>query len=223
MGGSTAVVSFPAAKKFPETVIAAAYEVSSRLMDSLLHDARNPLNALAINLEVLSEKLKDDEGQIPASQEKNLKAMREQIFRLDGILKQFAEVMAPRPSQPGEVNLTELAQRVFEVLGHESRKRRVKFSSQLGEKLVARTLEPSAVSYLMLHAMYRALCRAPAGGEVSVKLERLAGTIALRVTDSGGNVPEPSDQAREALDVLAAEQDAALRCNAGDCEIVFRG
>ena len=38
------------------------YGAVPALMDSLLHDVRNPLNALAINLEVLAEKLKGETG-----------------------------------------------------------------------------------------------------------------------------------------------------------------
>src|SRR6476646_8256161 len=77
-------------------VQAAKYALVQRLIDSMLHDARNPLNALAINLDVLTEKLRGPDRLVPPNQEKNLKAMREQIFRVDGILKTFSDYLAPK-------------------------------------------------------------------------------------------------------------------------------
>ena len=52
---STAVTSVPAVQEGPDPVVGAArYVAVPTLMDSLLHDVRNPLNALSINLEVLA-------------------------------------------------------------------------------------------------------------------------------------------------------------------------
>ena len=62
----------------PELVFEAAVQAASnRLMDSLVHDARNPLNALSINLEVLTEKLKEgaERGQDRAGENANNQAV----------------------------------------------------------------------------------------------------------------------------------------------------
>ncbi|MFY0575704.1 hypothetical protein ACN28S_16275 [Cystobacter fuscus] len=51
----------PPVREVTETVVdAARYSTVPSLMDSLLHDVRNPLNAMSIHLEVLTEKLKVD-------------------------------------------------------------------------------------------------------------------------------------------------------------------
>lgn len=114
----------------PEAALRAAYLVASRLMESLLHDARNPLNAVAINLEVVAEKLKDDEGKIPESVERNLKSMREQVYRVDAILREFSDFIAPRLGTSGDLELGPLLSRALEVVGHEARKRRVKVAGR---------------------------------------------------------------------------------------------
>ena len=93
--GQTSAAEAPAPVSDVQTVVGAARNaVAQRLMDSLLHDVRNPLNALSINLDVLTEKIRRELGEIPAAQEKNLKVMREQIFRVDAVLRQFADFMA---------------------------------------------------------------------------------------------------------------------------------
>ncbi|HXN41127.1 MAG TPA: histidine kinase dimerization/phospho-acceptor domain-containing protein, partial [Myxococcaceae bacterium] len=70
------------------------WQTARALVLGLLHDARNPLNALAINLEVLTDKLRQSEA--PATGEKNVKAMREQIRRIDSMLRRFGDFLAPR-------------------------------------------------------------------------------------------------------------------------------
>jgi signal transduction histidine kinase len=112
-------------------------------MDSLLHDVRNPLNALSINLEVLSEKLKGEAGEVPASQAKNLKAMRDQIQRVDGILRQFTEFIVLRGGAAGEAGLSEVAKRSLEVLAHESRRRRLKVQTAIEPNVSVRLQDTS--------------------------------------------------------------------------------
>src|SRR4051812_7861377 len=107
----------------PDEVIAASQAATTQLVESLLHEARNPLNALAINLEVLTEKLKDDAGAVDPSLEKNLRAMREQVFRTDAILRSFAEFLVTQQGHFSEMSLPEILERAVEVLGHEARKR----------------------------------------------------------------------------------------------------
>src|SRR5437868_7018271 len=147
---STAVTSVPAMQEGSDPVVGAArYSAVPTLMDSLLHDVRNPLNALSINLEVLSEKLKGETGEVPASQAKNIKAMRDQIQRVDGILRQFAEFIVLRGGSSGEVGLSEVTKRSLEVLAHESRRRRIKLQTEIEPDLRVRLSDTSELSFFL--------------------------------------------------------------------------
>ncbi|HEY0840026.1 MAG TPA: histidine kinase dimerization/phospho-acceptor domain-containing protein, partial [Vulgatibacter sp.] len=69
----------------------------SQLTNGLAHETRNSLNALAIHLEVLADKLREPgSDQVPANLEKNLQAARAQIRRLDDTLRRFGEFAAGR-------------------------------------------------------------------------------------------------------------------------------
>lgn len=63
----------------------------AELSAGIAHEIRNPLNAMAIHLEVLSDKLRDEKGGLPAPVRPNLEAIRSQIHRLDGIIRQFSD------------------------------------------------------------------------------------------------------------------------------------
>ena len=82
------------------------WSAAVRLMDSLVHDVRNPLNALAINVEILHEKLSRAAGGVPSAQAKNLQAMQEQIRQVNTMLGDFARFLAPAPGAPAVLSLS---------------------------------------------------------------------------------------------------------------------
>lgn len=224
MGSSSAVErSVTAASGESElTVGAARSALSRRLLDSLLHDVRNPLNALSINLDVLTEKLRREQGEIPPAQEKNLKVMREQIFRVDAILRQFSEYMAPRPEQggPRPADLSEIVRECLVVLGHESRRAMIKVRQMVEPDLKVKGAATS-IRFMALQSIFRALARSGQEGEVDVTLQRDGDRAVLRVKDNAAEDLEPFPQAPLALQALAVDCGAELRVHGSELSLQF--
>ncbi|WP_246357693.1 histidine kinase dimerization/phospho-acceptor domain-containing protein [Pyxidicoccus fallax] len=200
---------------------AARYGAVTTLMDSLMHDVRNPLNALAIHLEVLSEKLKAETGQVPPSQEKNLKAMREQIQRVDGILRQFAEFVVHRPAAPGETDLSEATTRALAVLAHESRKRRVQVQVAVEAGVRVKLADPSELGFFLTQALLRAFRRADGGGSARVLVKAEGASAVLEVEDSGAASTEVSPDVVAALELRGAQLGVESRIHGAHCRLVF--
>jgi len=219
---STAVTSVPAMQEASDPVVGAArYGAVPTLMDSLLHDVRNPLNALSINLEVLSEKLKGETGEVPASQAKNIKAMRDQIQRVDGILRQFTEFIVLRGGSSGEVGLSEVAKRSLEVLAHESRRRRIKLQTEIEPDLRVRLPDTSELSFFLVQALLRAFGRTEAGMDVRVAVRSEGSQAVLEVTDPAGNAPESAPDVVAALGLRCAQLGVDFQIRAGICRFIF--
>ncbi len=219
---STAVTSVPAVQEASDPVVGAArYSAIPTLMDSLLHDVRNPLNALSINLEVLSEKLKGETGEVPASQAKNIKAMRDQIQRVDGILRQFSEFIVLRGGSAGEVVLSDVAKRSLEVLAHESRRRRIKLQTTIEPDLRVRLQDTSELSFFLVQALLRAFARTEAGLEVAVTVRAEGSQAVLEVTDSAGSAPESAPDVVAALGLRCAQLGVDFQIRAGVCRFIF--
>lgn len=202
-------------------VDAARNAVTGRLFDSLLHDVRNPLNALSINLDVLTEKLRREQGEIPPAQEKNLKVMREQVFRVDGILKRFAEFIAPRDGASESACLSDEVLQALHILGHECRRSMIKVRQIIEPDLkVAGSV--AAVRFLVLQAIFRGVARASQEGELDVSLQRDGDRAILRIRDSGKtDANEPFGHARAALDSLASQLDADLRMAGSELQLTL--
>ncbi|WP_224369986.1 sensor histidine kinase [Hyalangium versicolor] len=219
---STAVTSVPAVQEGSDPVVGAArYGAVPTLMDSLLHDVRNPLNALSINLEVLSEKLKGEAGAVPPSQEKNIKAMRDQIQRVDGILRQFADFIVLRGGLSGEVVLSDLAKRSLDVLAHESRRRRLKLQLAIEPDIRVRLQDTQELNFFLIQSLLRAFARSEAGTEVGISVRAEGSNAVLEVTDAGGSGPEQVPDVVAALGLRCAQMGVEFQIRQGVCRFLF--
>jgi signal transduction histidine kinase len=202
-------------------VDAARYGAVPTLMDSLLHDVRNPLNALSIHLEVLAEKLKGEAGQVPPSQEKNLKAMREQIQRVDGILRRFTEFIVSRAGSPGDADLSETTTRAMEVLAHESRRRRLQVRPTIAPGVRARLSDTGDLGFLVMQALMRAYGRSEAGAEVAVAVRVEESRAVFEVVDAANTAAENAPEVVAALGLRCAQLGVELQFRAGTCRLTF--
>lgn len=200
-----------------DTVDAALYDATNRLVDSLLHDARNPLNALSINLEVLTEKLKDETGEVPPKQLKNLKAMREQVTRVDQILRHYADFFAPRGS--GAENVSAVLDRAVQLLGHEARVKRVQLKAEIDPDVQVSLAAAAELRLLCVQPILRALERAPEGSEVVISLKRTGAIAFLTIADTGGEGPEVMPRGIAALHQLAERSGLSVRVAGGELRI----
>jgi phosphoglycerate-specific signal transduction histidine kinase len=222
---STAVTSVPAVEEGPDPVVGAArYGAVPTLMDSLLHDVRNPLNALSINLEVLAEKLKGETGQVPPSQEKNIKAMRDQIQRVDGILRQFSDFIVFRGSGggSGEAALSDVAKRSLDVLAHESRRRRLKVHAAIEPDLRVRLPDTQELSFFLVQALLRAFSRSEASTEVKVEVRAEGSLAVLEVMDSSNSPHEQVPDVVAALELRCSQLGVEFQVRAGVCRFIFQ-
>lgn len=194
-----------------------------RLMDSLVHDVRNPLNALAINVEILQEKLaRASGGEVPAAQAKNLQAMREQIARVNGLLGEFVRFLAPAPVAPAVLSLSQVMREALAVLGHASRRARVKVAADLpeGQTAVA-AMDPSALNFLVLVAVLRGVDRTPEDGQVRVSVRDEGARVVLHVQD-GGREDGEEGEVEQALGAAAREHGAELHVRGSQLRLSFR-
>jgi signal transduction histidine kinase len=192
-------------------------------MDSLVHDVRNPLNALAINVEILQEKLsRAAGGQVPATQAKNLQAMREQVTRVNEMLGEFARFLAPSPTAPAVASLSATVENAVSVLGHAGRRARVKVAVDVPEtRAVVEAMDSSVLGFLVLVPVLRALERTPEDGQVRVSVRNEGARVVLLVQDGGREEGEDTE-VEHALAAAASEYGAEFHVRGSQLRLSFR-
>ncbi|MFY0575705.1 histidine kinase [Cystobacter fuscus] len=147
--------------------------------------------------------------------------MREQIQRVDGILRRFAEFIVSRPGGAGEADLSETVTRAMEVLAHESRKRRLQVRPTLAPGVRARLADIGELGFLVVQALTRAYGRSETGHEVSVVVRSEDTKAVFEVVDANAAGVVGGSEASAALELRCAQLGVELHLLAGTCRLSF--
>jgi signal transduction histidine kinase len=182
-----------------------AYDLSSRLMDSLLHDVRNPLNALAINIEVFSEKLKSAGDGLAQTFERNLKSMKEQVLRADNVLRRFADFVAPSFHNSGQIEVSNAVERAADVLSYEARRHRVRFQLSLESGLLADVTHLGALRLAILQLLHCAMLGTAGGEQIEVRTSREGARAVVAVRWPAGEGSQESSGGMQGLEAVCQQ------------------
>ena len=192
-------------RRFQQLFSASKVEAMSLLSEGMAHDARNPLNAMAINVEVLNDRLRAADPALASVLSKYTKAIRDQIIKVDGIIRRFVEFASPHRAEGASVDLAEIVGRAVEVCGHDARKNRVKVESKLGVGKVQVQGDSMLLAQAILHLVMDGIARNAGGGQLDIALEPSDSEAVLSLSDAavGG---EPARDQRRDLPLFVARE-----------------
>ncbi|HEY3448971.1 MAG TPA: hypothetical protein VGK67_21600 [Myxococcales bacterium] len=97
-----------------------------RLADSTTHEVRNALNAMAIHLAVLADRMSGADG-TPA---RTVAALQSQVGRIEIIMRRFQRLASP-PLEEGDADLADLVAQTVEACSHDARRHGVTVEVEL--------------------------------------------------------------------------------------------
>ncbi len=199
----------------PDAQVQAALNgLTLELVDSLFHDARNPLNAIAIHLEVLTEKMRGIEA--AAKAESNLRAIRDQVTRVGAILKSFSEFLVSKKRGEATLRFSDLVSQSLEVLGYEFRRKSILLRSSIEPNLSIRAEDRSCAGLLVLWPLFRAIRRAPPSSQVQVKVQAANAMLEFTVIDAAPGI-EGSSEDTGAIDAVCRQNGGSLSLSGKVC------
>jgi signal transduction histidine kinase len=158
----------------------------TRLTSGVAHEIKNPLNAMALHLEVLKNKL---EGQQP-----ELDVISLEIKRLDNVVKTFLNFNKPVVLQTRPIDLNRLVEQVVALVLVEAQSRNVEIEPQLQGKLWING-DPDLLKQAILNVVNNGLDAMPDGGKLAVRSEWSGHDCQLTIHDCGpGIAPEIQDR-----------------------------
>jgi signal transduction histidine kinase len=174
-------------------------QVLGRIVAGVAHDIKNPLNAMSLQLALLGEKL---EGAGDASQAAavHLAALREQIARVNEVVRRLAEVTDPT-SPLGYLDVGVLVSDVGHLFGYEARRRRVELAIDAHAGAVRTPADPARVGRLVVVMCGEALALTPEGGRLVARAEAREREAAVVVEHTEG---DPAGGPGYDTEVLAA-------------------
>ncbi len=162
----------------------------SRLAAGLAHDIKNPLNAMALQIAILADKLADAGPSMSAMAASHLASMREQIARVNDTVRRFADVADP--SAPlGYTDVGGLVADLARLFAHEARRRRIELVCEATRDGVRSQCDPARAGRILTGLFWRALAETPVDGRLHVRAAVEDGAISVRLEHTPGPaVPE---------------------------------
>ena len=130
------------------------------LAAGVAHEIGNPLNSLDIHLQLMERKLRKFEAGERQQLEEHLQTARDEIGRLDSILKQFLSAVRPSTPQRERGNLNTVLHDSLKLLEPELESRKISVELHLDEELPLLEIDSGQfqqVFYNLLRNAYQAL------------------------------------------------------------------
>jgi signal transduction histidine kinase len=155
------------------------------LAAGIAHEIRNPLNAISLAAQRLERDEREDSGQ-----RRFAAGIRQEVHRLEEILKGFLDLARPASRQRTSTDLYGLSLQVVSLLEPEASERSVIVHVEETENPVAAVVDGEAVRRAILNLVRNAILASPPGGTVIVQLGRKGSLVRITVLDEG-RTPEP--------------------------------
>lgn len=161
-----------------------------RLAASLAHEVKNPLNAMALQLALLTDKIGTTSEELASASAGNLLSLKNQIHRINEVMRRYLEVVDPGPS--GGFDAGSLLADATNLFGHEARRRRIALvPCEAVPGSVRAAGDPGRVARLLLGLLWRAVTGTAEGGRLVARAATTVSGAVLAVEHTRGN-PDPA-------------------------------
>ena len=159
------------------------------LAAGVAHELGNPLNSLTIHLQLIERKLKKlNASKETRSLEDSIKVCRDEVTRLDGIIKNFLEAIRPRPPDLSEVYLPELIKDVLHFEGRELADRGIAVEAELPAGTPVIMADRDQLKQVFFNLIKNAMEAMQPGGRLTLKVRTADDSVYAAVADTGSGI-----------------------------------
>jgi hypothetical protein len=156
----------------------------SELTSGAAHEIKNPLNSIALHLEILKSKL---EGVSTGGEE--IEVITREISRLDRVVKTFLDFQRPVELQVGSVDLVALVNDVAALMRPTAEKQGVKIQEEIPPAEAVIQGDRDLLKQALLNVVTNAVEAMKDGGLLGISVRQSRGGWTLSVQDQGVGIP----------------------------------
>ncbi len=158
----------------------------SRLTSGAAHEIKNPLNSIALHLEVLKTKLAgagvETEGEI--------EVISREITRLDRVVKSFLDFTRPIEPTMARVDLAKLVDDVAALVRPDAERRRVSILTSRDDSPAWIRGDKDLLTQALLNVVVNGVDAMPEGGRLEISTTSAEEGPQVAIRDHGGGIPE---------------------------------
>ncbi|MBI4577573.1 MAG: two-component sensor histidine kinase [Planctomycetes bacterium] len=173
----------------PQPQTATDYELLARLVGALIHEIKNPLSALTINLQLLREDW--EHAELPKEQRslRKIDVLLAETRRLEEILNDFLRYVTSHRIEPVDCNANRVAEEVLRFVAGDCEQRGIRVRTDLDGTLPTIQADARLLKQALLNLVINAQQAMPRGGELIVRSWAQGPEVLLEVTDTGVGMP----------------------------------
>jgi PAS domain S-box-containing protein len=152
----------------------------SRLTGGVAHEIKNPLNAMALHLEVLKGKL--------AGEQPEIEVIGREIKRLDTVVKTFLNFNRPVDLNYKPIDVNDLVKQVLALVSVDANAKNVALKTVLLAGQLWINGDPDLLKQAIINVINNGMEAMPAGGTLTTRTSNDGGQCQLTVTDAGPGI-----------------------------------
>jgi signal transduction histidine kinase len=162
----------------------------SRLTGGVAHEIKNPLNAIALRLDLLRARLSEpQEGLSGEEVAQELEIVSKEVLRLDRVVKTFLDFSRPVETHFSEVDVAALLREVADLMTPPAQLAKIALRLDLPPQPVWLRADSDMFKQAILNLVTNAMEAMKQGGELGLKAVEEAGWVTLEVSDTGSGIP----------------------------------
>src|SRR5258707_5423090 len=180
-----------------EIEISRRLSASGRMTRGVAHEVKNPINAIVLHLQLLQNKLKQDDPDT----RRHMDIIGSEIHRLDRVVQILVDFTRPRDLRLEDVDLCKILESVSVLAAPDAARHGVRIVLELpshgapneNDVLTVR-IDPDLMKQAILNLVLNGVQAMSAGGTLTLKARRDDEMILAEVMDQGGGIPPEAQE-----------------------------
>lgn len=161
-------------------------QIIGKLTASLIHEIRNPLSAIKLNLDYL--KMIEDE--IPKEANESIQVCSDALSRIQNLIDNMFTLVKKNHLNSTAYSINEITRNAYAIMHETAESKNVKFNIKLNESIPNYCLDKNKLLQVFLNLITNAIESCEPGGEISVNTYMDKGDIIWEVKDTGVGIKE---------------------------------
>ena len=176
----------PARRIGDEIEMSRRLSASSRVTRGVAHEVKNPINAIVLHLQLLQNKLAQQEPDT----RRHMDIIDSEIRRLDRVVQTLVDFTRPRDLHLEDIDLRRLLEDVALLAAPDAEQHGVTVDLRVPREGLPVKVDIDLMKQAMLNVVINGVQAMPKGGSLTISARRENGVAVAEVQDQGGGIPK---------------------------------
>jgi signal transduction histidine kinase len=159
---------------------------SGRLTRGVAHEVKNPINAIVLHLQLLRNKLAQQEPDT----KRHMDIIESEIRRLDRVVQTLVDFTRPRDLHLEEMDLRRLLEDVAQLAAPDAEQHGVTIERHMPNQRLPIKVDADLMKQAILNVVINGVQAMPQGGRLTISARHEEHAVVAEVRDQGGGIPQ---------------------------------